>query len=136
MKKITKITILIIVFVFMIAMSTTVFADGQLDLGTITGNTNDEPVEDLSNSINAGTTGNTSTPESTTPENTTPENEVTDTTPSTTTNTNPNKNTSTYEESDLPYAGPAESILMVSAFLVCAIIGVYTFIKLSDYSNV
>ena len=49
---------------------------------------------------------------------------------------NPNGNTSSYPESDLPHTGIETSILTIAAFLVCAIIGLYTFMKLSDYSNI
>lgn len=52
------------------------------------------------------------------------------------TGNNTNNNSSSYQESDIPYAGPETSILIVAAFVVCGIIGIYTFTKLSDYSNI
>lgn len=131
--KISKIMVLIITMTLIACLATTVFADDSLlDLNSITGNTTtDENIPDITppkseNSI----TGNTTT------ENTTTENKVPDITPNSTTNTNTNTNTSKYEESNIPYAGVESSILMVTAFIVCGIIGVYTFIKLSDYSNI
>lgn len=115
--KISKIIVLIITFALIACLSTTVFAE--------------DPV-DLSNSLSGGnnTTGNNTTVDNTT------ENQVPDITPNTTTPTNTNTNSSTYEESEIPHAGVESSILMVVAFVICGIIGIYTFIKLSDYSNI
>ncbi len=120
--KISKIIVLIITFALIACLSTTVFAE--------------DPV-DLSNSLSGGnnTTGNGTTGNNTTVDNTT-ENQVPDITPNTTTPTNTNTNSSTYEESEIPHAGVESSILMVVAFVICGIIGIYTFIKLSDYSNI
>lgn len=132
--KVSKIIISIIVFLLICCVSVKVFADENslLDLNSIAGGTTDNNVDDLSNSLGGG---NTEKPENTPAENTQPENKVPDITP-TNTPTNTNKNTSTYEESNIPYAGVESSILMVTAFIVLGIIGVYTFIKLSDYNNI
>ena len=112
MKKsiLSKIIVLIIVLGLMACMTTTVFADDVID---------------ITNSLNGGLNTPTETEDEPEPE---PE-----TTP-------PANNISTYETSnpkeDIPYAGPEDTILMVSAFIVFGIIGVYTFIKMSDYSNI
>ncbi len=78
---------------------------------------------DFSNDFENTTDGNT-TDGNTTPGNTTPE------------NTTGNTNTNSMPNSNIPYAGPEDTILMGAAFVVCAIIGIYTFIKLSEYSNI
>ncbi len=132
MKKntISKIIMFIITFALIVCLTTNVFADDALDLtNSLTGGNN--------------TTENTTT-DNTTSENTTTEDEVPDITPSPTTpsnttenaTTNTNTNTSTYEESDIPHAGVEDTILMGTAFVVFAVIGVYTFMKLSEYSNI
>ena len=130
--KISKIILLIVTALLITCISTAVFADNQLDLGALEGNTTnnetdnttdnetDDDVTDLSNSINTNTNTETDT----------------NTNVETDTNANTNSNTSTYEESDIPYAGVEDTILMVAAFVVCGIIGVYTFMKMSDYSNI
>ena len=134
MKNISKIIVSIIIFMLISCISISVFADND--------------TLDLSNSLIGGnsTTGNNTTDNNTVDNNTidnnttgdnTTNNTVQDLTPSTTnTNSNTTNNTSTYEETDIPYAGPEDTILMVTAFVVCAIIGIYTFMKLSDYSNI
>ena len=150
MNKISKIIVLIITFVLIVCMTTSVFAEGILDLDDITGNTSGETSEETSGDKSEDTSeepsGDTNDkkeevedltftpdkPQTTTPEPTPQEPE----TPKTETETQKPGNTSKYEESDIPYAGPAESILMASAFIICAIIGIYTFIKLSAYSNI
>lgn len=121
--KMSKIIVLIITFTLIACISTSVFADD----GTL----------DLSNSIIGGnnTTNTTNTQNTVTPTNTTNTQNTTVNKINTTNTTNKTNNTSTYKES-IPYAGPETSILMGSAFVVCAIIGVYTFMKLSDYSNI
>lgn len=120
--KISKIIILIITLALINCLATTVLAvdDGTLDLSnSLTGGSNTAGNNETGNT----TTGNTAT-----------ENKVPDITPNSTTPTN--TNTSKYEESSIPHAGVESSILMLVAFVVCGIIGVYTFIKLSDYSNI
>ena len=151
MNKISKIIVLIITFVLIACMTTSVFADGILDLGDITGNTSGDAAEDTLGDSSEGTDDDAEEvpdlsftpdePETTTPEpapeTTTPEPAPEKTeTPKPETETPKTGNTSKYEESDIPYAGPAESILMASAFIICAIIGIYTFIKLSAYNNI
>ena len=112
--KISKIIISIIMFVLIISVSTNVFADEpQLDFGNLVENTTNENVPDLSNTIDTSKNDNANI----------------------NTNTNTNTNTSTYEKTDIPYAGPVEDALMITAFIIFGIIGIYTFKKLSDYSN-
>lgn len=114
---ISKIVILISIFTIITCISTVVFAEDPIDLTpSLTGGNTE--------------TGDT-TPESPTPENTTPESPK----PESPTPENTNPNTSKYKET-IPYAGPAETILLGVAFVVCGIIGVYTFMKMSDYSNI
>ncbi len=129
--KVSKIIISIIVFALISCISISVFADENsiLDLNTITGETTDDDdnVPNLSNQLGGGNTP---------AENTQTENKTPDITPSNTTPTNTDKNTSKYEESNIPYAGAESSILMFTAFIVFGIIGIYTFIKLSDYNNI
>ena len=124
--KISKIIISIIMFVLIISVSTNVFADEpQLDFGNLVENTTNENVPDLSNTINKKKNDNANI-------NT---NTNTNTNTNINTNINTNTNTSTYEETDIPYAGPVEDALMITAFIIFGIIGIYTFKKLSDYSN-
>lgn len=140
MNKISKIIVLITIFTLMVCTSTAVFADDQLDLGTITGNENtnkdEEEIPNLSDSLTGGNTNN-NTPSNDETDNSDKNNNVTDDkiqdlTPSTT-----NKNNgSTYQESNIPHAGVESSILMVTAFIICVATGIYTFMKLSDYSNI
>ena len=117
MKKVSKIIVLLITFAVVACMSTSVFAEDEpLDLTeSLTGGNNSTQTEgntDVDTNTNTGADANENT------------------------NENTNTNTSTYEESDIPYAGPADTIFMVSAFAVFGIIGIYTFIKLSEYSNI
>lgn len=102
--KILKMFITILMVVMLVGMTTSVFADGLIDAGAITGD--DDGAIDL-------------TPELT------PD-----------TNTNTNNNTTQEESGDIPHAGVESSALMVSAFVIFGIVGVYTYIKLSDYSNI
>ena len=109
MKKsiLSKIIVLIIILGLMACMTTTVFAD--------------DGILDLNPSLNGGNN---------------PESEV-EPEPEIQPEPEPEKKpASTYEETDIPYAGPEDTILMVSAFIMFGIIGVYTFIKMSDYSNI
>lgn len=128
MKKsiLAKIILLIITFILVVCIFTNVFAAD--DVPSLMGNTvvEDEKVPDLS--FPQPETENKEEPE--TP--TTPEEPGTPTEPE----KNTISNSSEYEESDIPYAGPETSILIVASFVVCAIIGIYTFMKLSDYSNI
>lgn len=123
-----KIVTLILSVVLIGMLATSVFADGG--------------PTDLTNSIlNPGGNTNNQTPNQ-------PKNETTNQTPNTTPNVKPNvtpstnTNTSTgndassYQESKLPQAGLEDTMLLCVAYIVCGIIGVYTFIKLSEYSNI
>lgn len=96
------------------------------------------------NKVENPTGGNTQTP-SNTVENTTGNslgntigNSLENTAGNSLSNSATNNNSSSYQESDTPLsnAGVESSVLMVSAFVVCAVIGIYTFMKLSDYSNI
>lgn len=137
-----KVLLVIMITVGLISMTTEVFADGMLD---------------LSNTLQNGTTTEENTNGNTLLENTNTNDELQD---GTNTNdslqnvtsvdkqntnnnadSNANKNTnsntsSSYAESDIPHAGIETSVLTIAAFIVCAIIGAYTFMKLSDYSNI
>lgn len=145
MKKISKIIVLIITLTLIACISTSVWAEDEpIDLSnSLTGgnsttenNTTDNNTVDnnvTDNNTTDNNTTNTTTDNNTT--NTTTENEpanntVQDLTPST------SNNTSTYPESNIPHAGVEPSALLAVAFVVCAIIGIYTFMKLSDYSNI
>ena len=126
MKKSTilKTIILILIFTIISCLSTTVFAD-------------DETL-DLTDSLTGGSSSSQED-QNTTPEPEQPSVDATpDATPNEETNTeaDANNNSSSYQESEIPYAGPAESIAMIVAFVACAITGIYTFIKLSDYNNI
>ena len=135
-----KVLLVIMITVGLISMTTEVFADGMLD---------------LSNTLQNGTTTEENTNGNTLLENTNTNDELQDGTntnnalqnvtsvdnQNTNSNANANKNTnsntsSSYAESDIPHAGIETSVLTISAFIVCAIIGVYTFMKLSEYSNI
>jgi len=52
------------------------------------------------------------------------------------TNEEVDNNTQKEESGEIPHAGVESSALMVSAFVIFGIVGVYTYIKLSDYSNI
>ena len=135
--KVSKIAILIITFMLIVCTSTTVFADEpMLDFSQDNGAGDDIPSLD---GDFEGTEGENTPVEPeqtpTTPEDTpvepepTPENTPTEP-------EQPSGNTSTYEDSNIPYAGPAETMIMVVAFIACGIVGIYTFMKLSEYSNI
>lgn len=126
--KISKIISIILTFTLIFFISTSVFAQDQLDLGTITGNdtnnsTGDDDIPDISfntdKNLNENANANINSNENA----------------NANTNTN-TQSTSTYKDSNIPYAGPADTALMISAFVVLGIIGIYTFIKLSEYSNI
>ena len=125
MKKtsILKLVVIAIIAIALVFVSTKVFADdGILDLSnTLQGGTSTD--ENTNQNTNEGLLGtNTNNP-------------LDNVTSADNQNTN-NNNTSTYPESDIPHAGIETSMLAVAAFIVCAIIGLYTFMKLSDYSNI
>ena len=143
--KISKIVVLILTFTLIACVSTTVLADDAIDLSnSLTGgNSSSSENTNTNEDTNTNTNDNNISTNTNTNENT---NTNSNTNTNTGANTNANKNsnsssntdssTSTYEESDIPYAGPEDTILMVSAFIVLGIIGVYTFMKLSEYSNI
>lgn len=145
-----KVLLVIMVTLGLVFATTEVFADDTLDLsntlqgGNIDLNSIDTNNIDLNsidtnnidlnsidtnnidlNSINTNTGNGTGTNNTNKPTN---ENNATQ-------NTNSNTSSS-YAESDIPHAGIETSVLTIAAFIVCAIIGAYTFIKLSDYSNI
>ena len=144
MKKLSKVIVLIITLTLIACVSTSVWADNDpIDLSnSLTGGnstTNNETTENNTtdnNTTNNNTTNNTTNnaTNNTTGEGTT-NNTVQDLTPSTP-NTNSTNNTSTYEESNIPHAGVEGTLLMGTAFVVFAVIGIYTFMKLSEYSNI
>ena len=124
--RISKIIALIITFVLITCISTSVFADGQLDLDSITGGdtsgdeTTEEEYEDLTGEIE--TEEEEKTPVEEEDESKKEEEEE--------------KSESKYEESDIPHAGPEDTILMVVLFIALAGVSGFTFIKLSEYSNI
>jgi len=130
--KISKIIMLILITLALVTcMSAKVYADAPSDLSGLVNSGSEETtgtegeedgVQDLGGEITPGT--NTETPSGTV--------ESTDDTPSDTSS----ENTSTYPETKIPYAGPGTTALMVTAFIACGLVGIYTFIKLSDYSNI
>lgn len=135
--KTLKVMILIIAITLIASLCTTVFADDSiLDFNTITGNTtgNTSGTDDVPDISPTKPANNTST-DNTVDNNTTVDNNIKINTVGNSTPTT-NTNTSKYQESNIPYAGAESSILIAAAFVVCAIIGIYTFIKLSNYSNI
>ena len=136
--KISKIALLLLLtLVLATCVTTRVFADNnglnlfeQVDGGN-SGGSNNSGVENFDGDFNTpkpedGTTGG----DSGAPNNVTPNNGTSNDNKETNTNTN------TYGEPEIPYAGPETTVLMVIAFITFGIIGIYTFVKLSDYSNV
>ena len=115
--KLAKIILVTIIFALVSCTFTSVFAAND-DIPSLNPSLNLNPTP-------GGSTDNTQNPSNKTENNTDTNN-----------NTNTNTNSSSYQESDIPYAGPAETALMVTAFIVFGIIGVYTFNKLSYYSNI
>ena len=142
----SKITILALLFMLVACACTSVFAADNIPSLNDELNINNTP---------SGNEGNTQKPSNNT-ENTTgdvlgnttgnnTENTLGNTAENSATNSfgnsignNTNSNSSSYKESDTPLsnAGLESYVLMVSAFIVCAVIGIYTFMKLSDYSNI
>ena len=118
MKKstISKIIVSIITFALIACVFTSVFADG--DVTDLSNSLNSLKPQEPSNSVDNSVVNNLGNTTANSVENST------------------NTNSSSYPESDLPYAGPETSILMVAAFVICGIMGIYTFKKLSDYSNI
>ena len=137
-----KIILLTISFMLVACICTSVFAVDNIP------SLNDELNVNNTPSGNEGNTQNPSNNIENTTGNTlgnvtgnTIENTLGNTTGNNTANSignNTNNNSSSYKESDTPLsnAGLESSVLMVSAFIVCAVIGIYTFMKLSNYSNI
>ena len=145
--KLSKIVVLILAFTLIACISTTVLADDAIDLsnsltgGNSSSSENTNTNEDTNTNTNTNTNNNnintnTNTNENTNSNTNTNTNTGANTNSNSNSNSNTNSSTSTYEESDIPYAGPEDTILMVSAFIVLGIIGIYTFMKLSEYSNI
>lgn len=137
-----KVLLVIMITVGLISMTTEVFADGMLDLsntlqnGTTTEeNTNGNTLLENTNTndeLQDGTNTNDALQNATSVDNQNTNNNA-----DSNANKNTNSNTSSsYAESDIPHAGIETSVLTIAAFIVCAIIGAYTFMKLSDYSNI
>lgn len=132
MKKniIAKIILLIIAFSLVVCMYSKAYAA-------------DDDIPDLGNTITGEETDTTTgeddeeTVEETPSETTKPsETQKPSGNNQTTTTEKKEETTSTYPDKDIPYAGPAETIIMGTLFVACAVVGVYTFLKLSEYSNV
>lgn len=137
-----KVLLVIMITVGLISMSTEVLADGMLDLsntlqnGTTTDeNTNGNTLLENTNTndeLQDGTNTNDALQNATSVDNQNTNNNA-----DSNANKNTNSNTSSsYAESDIPHAGIETSVLTIAAFIVCAIIGAYTFMRLSDYSNI
>ena len=131
----------IITIVLIACVSTIVRADDILDLDNTLNsgnntNKNNIVVNNTANNTANNTTGNNSTSNNTSGSNTSKNNATGNSTLKNNTTNKTNGNSSTYGESNIPYAGPEDTLLTVSVFIVCGIIGIYTFIKLSDYSNI
>lgn len=130
MKKniIAKIILLIIAFSLVVCMYSKAYAA-------------DDDVPDLGNTITGGDTEtdeDEEEPVEETPSETTKPSETQKPSGNTETTTTEKKEetTSKYPDKDIPYAGPAETIIMGTLFVACGVVGVYTFMKLSEYSNV
>lgn len=124
--KITRKIVLIITFLLIVCMFTTVFAIDDIpslddDFNFLNTSTGGNSIgNNIENNIGNSSTGNSTG------------NNIGNNTG----NNIENNNSSSYQNSEIPYAGVETSILMFSAFIVCGIIGIYTFMKLSDYSNI
>ena len=123
--KISKLIIFIIMFILVISISTKVFAT-ELDLGSELNSSEDTESFDGDFSNPSGDLEPKDEDED--PEQLTP--------PAGETPNPGSGNVSIYEESEMPYTGPVEDTLMVIAFVTFGVIGIYTFKKLSDYSNI
>lgn len=140
MKKniIARMILLIITFSLVVCMFTSVFATDDIPsldddfnfTNTSTDGNNTE--NNVDNSIGNNATGNSI--DNSIGNNT--ENSIGNSIGNNTGNSIGNSNSSSYQESNIPYAGPETSILTIVAFVICGIIGIYTFMKLSDYSNI
>ena len=124
-KTILKIILSIITIALITCLTTSVFAEdeeeGALDLsGTITGE------EDTSGDDDKETTGN----EETTTGKETEENKET------TTGKETEGNEETTVDTKIPQTGLEDSMPIAILFVACGVVGVYTFIKLSQYSNI
>ena len=123
MKNKKIILFLITILTVTACMATTVFAEeppldfSEMNEDTTNSENEEEETTDLSNQITGGTNTNTEDKKEETTDTKT-ENKVED------------------KKEEIPYAGPVENALMVSAFIVCGIVGIYTFVKMSDYSNI
>lgn len=92
-------------------------------------NTNTNTSTSTDTNTNTSTNTSTSTPSTTTPSTTTPS---TNTNTSTSTSTSTNTSTKT----DLPKAGLVEDTMMIIAIIALISVAVFTFVKVSDYSNI
>ena len=125
MKKtnILKVLLIVIITLGLVFATTEVFADSMLDLsGTLQGGTGTGlgTEEESGSGTETGTGTGTGTGFGAEQES----------------GTEGDNQSSSYTESDLPNTGVETSVLTIAAFIIFAIIGIYTFMKLSDYSNI
>ena len=121
-KTILKIILSIITIALITCLSTSVFAEEDEEAVDLSGSiTNKEETDgNKENTDKEETTGNK---ENTNKEETTTENKETTT----------NKETS---DQKIPQTGLEDTMPIAILFVACGVIGVYTFIKLSQYSNI
>ena len=121
-KTIFKIILSIITVALIISLTTSVFAEddeGAVDLsGSITNK--EDKTENKENTTNKDTTENK---ENTTNKDTTGNKENT-------------TNKETTVDTKIPQTGLEDSMPIAILFVACGVVGVYTFIKLSQYSNI
>ena len=139
-KAILKIILSIITIALIISLTTSVFAEddeGAVDLsGSITNKEDTSDDKDTTgnkeNTTNKDTTGNK---ENTTNKDTTGNKENT-TNKDTTGNKENTTNKDTTVDKNIPQTGLADTMAITILFVACGVVGVYTFIKLSQYSNI
>lgn len=126
-KTILKMILLIITIALITCISTSVFAADE-----------DDDALDLSGSITDKEDEADETDKDTTPGNkdTTTENKDTVVDKETTTNKETAGNKDTTVDKNMPQTGLEDSMPIAILFVVCGVVGVYTFIKLSEYSNI
>ena len=133
-KTIFKIILSIITVALIISLTTSVFAEddeGAVDLsGSITNK--EDKTENKENTTNKDTTENK---ENTTNKDTTGNKEST-TNKDTTGNKENTTNKETTVDTKIPQTGLEDSMSIAILFVACGVVGVYTFIKLSQYSNI
>ena len=125
-KTILKMILLIITIALITCISTSVLA------------ADDDDALDLSGSITDKEDEADETDKDTTTENkdTTTENKDTVVDKETTTDKETAGNKDTTVDKNMPQTGLEDSMPIAMLFVVCGVVGVYTFIKLSEYSNI